>query len=245
MQAEQTLGEYKVRMMIDVPVLRDSLPLVIMQHGIGERSDTNLALVMRYGPLKQVKDGVALPFPFIGVQPQLSKTRSKWEVGITNEVIDHMIARYPVDESRIYLMGVSLGGWGVWEVLTDPKSNHRIAAAVIICGGTGPRGKEAEIVKARIPLWTAHAKNDDIVPYSVTANAVQKINELAGREQARFSRQGLGGHSIWNKIFDPDHGVYDWLKFQKLGAELDKSKFDAAIAILDDTVQKLTNLKTL
>ena len=249
MEAIQTTGTHKMRAMIDVPVgISEPLPIVLMAHGIGERSDTVLNYVTKYGPLKQIEDGVELPFKFIAVAPQLPKyinqvEQKRWNPAMIWEVIQHMRDHYAVDSNRIYVTGVSLGGGGIWSLIGDPTFVKQIAAAVIICGGFGPEGKEMNIINAGIPIWCAHAHNDPTVPYNTTANAVWKINTGAGREQARFSRQGLFGHAIWNKIFDPDHGVYDWLKYQRLDQRVGEAKFNDAIKILDDAIVKLEALR--
>lgn len=255
MEAIQTTGPFKVRAMIDVPTgISEPLPVILFAHGIGERSNTNLELVMKYGPLKQVRAGEVLPFKFIGIHPQMIKTENgkdltRWKIGMLMEALQYVLDTYPtkVDKNRIYGMAVSMGGAAMWDIAGTEQYVSKFAAFVIMCGADGPDdGQVATIVKSKVPILLAHAIDDKTATatYTVSMNAMMKINRLAKRSQVILMRNGLFGHIIWDKVLNPvTHPTYEWLQLQNLGNRIDDNKFDAAIKILDDTVSKLEALK--
>ena len=190
-----------------------NLPLLVFLHGIGEVGD-NLKLVMRYGPLKQLEDGIDIgpAKNWIIVHPQ--NPSSTWSVAEIDGVIEYCKSTYSVNEDQIFLMGVSLGGLGVW---TYAQSEHikKLAAIVPICGGGNDPNKANVLVEEGIPGWAAHAENDPIVNYNITKRMVDAVNDLAGKSQILFSEYGMFGHGAWNYFLRPEYRVYEWLKYQK------------------------------
>ena len=105
-------------------------PLVLFLHGAGERGD-NLNKVKAHGPPKLVEKGQK--FPFIIVSPQCPKDQ-RWDDAMLTVLLDHVCKEYRVDTSRLYLTGLSMGGYGSWSLgmaLCD-----RFAAIAPICGGS-------------------------------------------------------------------------------------------------------------
>ena len=116
-------------------------PLLLFLHGAGERGDS-LAAVGVHGPLKERAAGRDLPF--VIVAPQVP-TGSRWTVGRVAAALDAAIAQYRVDERRVYLTGLSMGGFGTWEAIM--RMPDRFAAAVPICGGGLPLGMSVGMVR--------------------------------------------------------------------------------------------------
>ena len=106
-------------------------PLMLFLHGAGE-SGTNLAKVKIHGPPKLVETNQS--FPFILVSPQ-SPGRG-WDPEALNALLDEMMSRYRVDKERVYLTGLSMGGYGTWTLAAAHPD--KFAAIAPICGGGNP-----------------------------------------------------------------------------------------------------------
>jgi predicted peptidase len=176
-------------------------PLVVFLHGAGERGD-DLNLVKKHGPPKLIEQGKA--FPFIVVSPQCAKNNWwHWQLRELSALIDDVVAKYKVDKDRIYLTGISMGGFGTWALASyDPD---RFAAIVPICGG----GELLAAARLRqMPIWAFHGAKDPIVPLRRSEeliNALQKNNP-----QAKLTVYPDAMHDSWTATYDnPD--VYAWL----------------------------------
>ena len=111
---------------------RKTWPLILFLHGSGERG-TNLWSVARHGPPKLVK--TQADFPFIVVSPQCPSGQT-WNNDTLLALLDEVAAHYQVDATRVYLTGLSMGGFGTWSLgLEHPE---RFAALAPICGGGDP-----------------------------------------------------------------------------------------------------------
>src|SRR5262249_37880875 len=129
-------------------------PLLLFLHGAGESGD-DLARVKRHGPPKLIEGGKA--FPFIVVSPQSSGRG--WNADTLNALLDDLISKYRVDKDRVYLTGLSMGGFGTWSLAaTHPE---KFAAIAPICGGGRP--EDASKIKD-IPTWVFHGAKDTTVP---------------------------------------------------------------------------------
>jgi predicted peptidase len=194
-------------------------PLMVFLHGIGEKSDTNLELVLRNGTPKLIANGT--DFPFVMIAPQLKRAMSNWSVPYTDEVIEYALKTYDIDPTRIWLVGLSLGGYGVWMYMQSAQHAAKIAAFVPICGGGNDPTKAHVIVASRVPGWAWHCPNDATVPIERTIRMVTAVNQLAGYEQIKFFSACANGHSAWVPACDPKNGLYDWLAFQRRPGKLE------------------------
>ena len=176
-------------------------PLLVFLHGVGERGD-DLELVKQHGPPKLVAAGKNLPF--IIVSPQCPERL--WWPSITGKVmalIDETVENYDVDESRIYLTGLSMGGYGTWAIgCTYPE---RFAAIAPVCGG----GKTfvAECLKS-MPVWAFHGANDLVVSPGESKEMVDAINKAGGN--AKMTIYPNTGHDSWTKTYNNEE-LYSWL----------------------------------
>ena len=174
-------------------------PLLLFLHGAGERGDS-LAVVGVHGPLKERAAGRDLPL--VIVAPQVP-TGSRWTVGRVAAALDAAIAQYRIDESRVYLTGLSMGGFGTWEAIM--RMPERFAAAVPICGGGLPLGIEA----ARdVPVWAFHGAMDPVVPIEMSVGMVRTLRNAGG--DVRFTVYPDAGHDSWSEAYASDD-LYTWL----------------------------------
>ena len=179
-------------------------PVLIFLHG-KSLSGTDLNRVRRYGVLRAMDKGRKIPA--IVVAPQLAK--GSWNPDNVLEVLEYVKKNYNVDESRIYVCGMSLGGYGTLHFAG--KYADKITAAVAICGG----GNVSDGCKlGTIPLWIQHGDKDYIVPVSESqkvVNAIRKCNEKA---KLIFTIIKGGNHGSVENIFHKD-AMYNWLFEQK------------------------------
>jgi len=104
-------------------------PLMLFLHGLGEcGSDINL--VKKHGPPKRIENEKR--FPFVVVSPQCPRG-SRWEAWRLTSLLDEVIKSNDIDEDRIYITGLSMGGFGTWDLAA--YSPERFAAIAPICGG--------------------------------------------------------------------------------------------------------------
>ena len=212
-----TDGFNKLRCMIHVPGDNSTpMPALIFLHGIGENADKAPALtnVLKYGPLRQLQDGIYTGKPKIIVHPH--NPGSTWSVSEIDEVIEYVKKTYNVNTNKISLMGASLGGFGVWNYAQSPTHVKKLACIVPICGGGNDPSKAYVLADEAIPGWAAHAINDTTVPYNTTKRMVDAVNNLAGKQQIMFSEYGMSGHGAWNYFLRPTYHVYDWVDYQDL-----------------------------
>jgi predicted peptidase len=175
-------------------------PLVVFLHGSGERG-TDLQKVAKHGPPKLVAQGRT--FPFILVSPQCPDGLF-WSGPEVDEFVAQMVRRYHADPRRVYLTGLSLGGYGVWE--TAIYNPSRYAALVPICGG----GYSADLAGRLkdIPIWAFHGAKDPDVPLAGEQAYVEAVNAAGGH--AIITIYPETGHDAWTETYD-NPAVYEWM----------------------------------
>jgi predicted peptidase len=178
---------------------QDDWPLLLFLHGAGERG-SDLDLVKKLGPPKLIEEG--REFPFIVASPQVPEGR-RWEVEYLTALLDELTEKYRVDESRIYVTGLSMGGFGTWSLATDAP--HRFAAIAPICGGGDP------LVACRLkntPTWVFHGALDPVVPVDRSIQMVRALTACDGN--VRFTVYPMAGHDSWTETYaNPE--FYEWL----------------------------------
>ena len=178
-----------------------SWPLMLFLHGAGERGD-DLNKVKVHGPPKIVEK--QKDFPFIVVSPQCPEDdwwTEKTEVLIN--LLDEIIARYDVDTERVYLTGLSMGGYGSWALASEYPD--RFAAVVPICGG-GNRIMSRTLKD--MPIWAFHGAKDSVVPVEESKAVVDAINARGGN--AKLTIYPDANHDSWTETYN-NQEVYDWL----------------------------------
>lgn len=185
-----------------------SYPLLIFLHGAGERGD-NLDMVAVHGPPMLARRG-ANP-GFIIVSPQCDFDEwwtDKDNIYQLNKLYDHILKTYRVDESRIYLTGLSMGGFGSWKWANE--SPEKFAAVVPICGG----GDSTNVVGLTIlPIWAFHGAQDMVVPVEKSKEMVEAIEKAGGNVKLTIYPESK--HDSWTETYaNPD--LYKWfLKYSR------------------------------
>lgn len=178
-------------------------PLILFLHGAGERG-RDLQMLKRHGPpkLAETRRG----FPFIVVSPQCPPGQWWVENQMQNALIrllDEVLAQHDADPDRVYLTGISMGGFGAWSLAA--RHPERFAALAPICGG-GQRLDARQL--ARLPIWAFHGAKDDIVPLQYSQEIVEAVREAGG--DVRLTVYPDVGHDSWTVTYENPE-LYEWL----------------------------------
>ncbi|MCC6309925.1 MAG: dienelactone hydrolase family protein [Trueperaceae bacterium] len=199
---EATMGYYEYLPASYAPGSHRTYPLLVFFHGIGEKGDgtTDLPMVLRNGPPRLIEEGrwlAATTAPFIVVSPQsASGSPSADEV---HEFISTMLATYRVDPKRVYLTGLSAGGYTTWRYLA--KYQDQVAAALPIAGGGDP-GLACGMTG--VPVWAFHGDADTVVDVGQSAAMVDAVNACTPGpgERAKLTIYEGVGHDSWSRTYD-------------------------------------------
>lgn len=178
-------------------------PLVISLHGSGERGN-ELKKVAKHGPAKLVEAG--REFPFILLSPQCPAGQW-WDVVALDIWLDVVLRKYRVDEQRIYLTGLSMGGYATWD--WAQRKPERFAAILPICGGGDPA--QAEKLKT-LPVWAFHGAKDPTVAVAKTEEMIAAIKAAGGEPRVTIYPEAT--HDSWTETYANDE-VFAWLLAQK------------------------------
>ena len=184
-------------------------PLILFLHGAGERGPADgskLDLVKVHGPPKIVEKDK--DFAFIVVSPQCH-TDERWDPKQVLALLDHVLKTYPVDPDRVYLTGLSLGGYGTWA--TAAAAPDRFAAIVPICGGGDP--KQACKLKD-LPTWAFHGDADKAVPVARSQAMVEAIKKCDENAPVNLTIYPGVGHNSWTQTYE-NPKLYDWVLSRK------------------------------
>lgn len=194
-------------------------PLVVFLHGSGERGSDNkqqLLLgvrdILSYCRSKELPAFIIAPQVPVGEKwvnvdgaadfqnmPQRPSASMQMLIGL----LDELILALPVDKNRIYVTGLSMGGFGTWDLIE--RFPHRFAAAIPVCGG----GDElmAPLIKA-MPIWAFHGEKDPIVKTARSRNMIKAIR-MAGGHPLYSEYPGVE-HNAWDRAYK-DQAVLSWL----------------------------------
>ena len=174
-------------------------PLILFLHGAGERgsdmSDVRLQGIPDF--LRGRKD-----FPFIVAYPQCP-AREYWQIPLLNDWYKKVLSEVDADESRVYLTGLSMGGYGTWHwAAAHPE---KFAAIIPICGG-GESSNAKNL--AKVPTWAFHGQKDNIVPVEETLKMVDAIKAVGGKPKLTIYPDAF--HDSWTPTYtNPE--IYSWL----------------------------------
>jgi predicted peptidase len=186
-------------------------PLIVFLHGSGERG-RNLDRVRIHGPPKVAPKQPG--FPFLVLSPQCPKGKWWQDVDVTLMVmsmIDEVVKAHDVDPDRIYLTGLSMGGFGTWSIAQQYPD--RFAALAPVCGGGNPylqnRLKD-------VPAWAFHGRQDKNVPLAFAQQMAGALKSAGG--DVRLSVYPDLGHDVWTPTYD-NPKLYEWfLEHRRPGA---------------------------
>lgn len=180
-------------------VMNTKVPILIFLHG-KSLSGTDLNRVKRYGVIHEMDKGRKINA--IVVAPQVAS--GHWVPEKVLSVLEYVQRTYNTDSSRIYVVGMSLGGYGTLHFAG--KYASKITAAVALCGGGNT--KDACNL-ASIPLWIQHGNRDEAVPISESEKMVQAIKACDGSKLIYTIVQGAD-HGDLERVFRSDE-LYNWL----------------------------------
>jgi predicted peptidase len=181
-------------------------PLILFLHGAGERG-TDLRRVAVHGPPKVAQ--TRPDFPFMVVSPQCPEGRA-WDDAALLALLDDVLQRYRVDPKRVYLTGLSMGGYGTWSLgLSHPE---RFAAIAPICGGGSslkvllPDAERAARLR-ELPVWAFHGVKDSVVPVEESMRMINALKR-AGAQNVQLTLYPDADHDSWTMTYD-NPGFYE------------------------------------
>jgi len=198
-------------------------PLVLFFHGAGERGDDNRRQLV-HGMNEFAGDQMMKKYPCFVAAPQCPQgaqwVDTPWTADahampdeptapmrMSLELLSALETEFSIDPSRIYVTGLSMGGFGVWDALQ--RHPNRFAAAVPVCGG-------ADLAKAQsiahIPVWVFHGDSDGVVKTKRSRDMVDAIKQAGG--SPRYTEYPNTGHNAWSATYS-NQEVYDWLFAQR------------------------------
>jgi len=198
------------------------IPALIFLHGAGERGEDNKVQVKH-----AVRDLITYSInnePMIIIAPQCPPNKKWAEVDwsklshtmpqeisfamrMTMEILDQVCKDYPVDSHRLYITGLSMGGYGTWDIIQ--RFPGKFAAAMPVCGGGDVAG--APLFKD-LPIWVFHGDKDGAVPVSRSRDMVAALKACGSK--VKYTEYPGVGHNCWTQTYaDPE--VLKWFFSQK------------------------------
>lgn len=190
-----------------VTVVPQSKPLVVFLHG-RSLSGTDLGMVRRYGTIAALEMGLELD-AFVAA-PQ---TNNGWAPEKVWQMVEWCSQHYAVDTNRIYVLGMSMGGYGT--INTAAVYSDKIAAAMALCGG-GTAKNYCDM--CQMPLWIMHGIADEKVPVSASDKVVAAMAECGDTTRLIYSRLPGRNHSVLARLFYMAE-TYEWLLSHSLQDE--------------------------
>jgi predicted peptidase len=185
-------------------------PLVIFLHGVGECGTDN-AKQLCNGAKALATAAMRTKYPCFELVPQCPP-KSFWGADMLKMVVDvvgKLGKDYSIDENRIYITGLSMGGYGTWSLIQDHP--EYFAAAAPVCGGGNP-AKIKGIVAAKLPIWVWHGAADPTVNVKNSQDMVKALKD-AGLE-VKYTETPGQGHNEWDVAYASDE-FWAWLFAQK------------------------------
>ncbi|MFA6929900.1 MAG: LD-carboxypeptidase [Lentisphaeria bacterium] len=198
-------------------------PLVLLLHGAGERGIDNQNQLVHVAGLFS-RPETRQKFPCFVLVPQCAPgeqwVERPWSfpnhvkplhpsrnLSSALQLLEQTLQNYPIDTKRLYIMGLSMGGFGTWDAIS--REPDRFAAAVPICGG-GDVTQAAKLT--RLPIWAFHGSNDTAVPVALSRNMCTALQQLGG--DCRYTEYPGVGHNAWAPATaEPE--LLPWLFTQK------------------------------
>lgn len=182
-------------------ILKNNPPVLIFLHG-RSLSGNNLETVTRYGIIRELNQGRKIPA--IIVAPQLQYKQS-WNPDKVLGVLNYIQKTFKTDTNRVYVVGMSLGGYGTLHFAG--KYPERVTAAVALCGG----GNILDACRlSKIHLWIMHGKKDYAVPFSESQKMVEAIRQCGDASKLKFTVYEHYDHGDIARVFRQD-SIYNWM----------------------------------
>jgi predicted peptidase len=178
-------------------------PIAFFLTGFGEvgTPERPIAMINNGSLTEYIYNGNDVPMMVMSIQ----HTREKWNNDLINESIDHALAKYPVDEKKMYLIGMSGGAFGCWAFAEEHP--ERLAAIVPI-SGLGDREKACNL--RDLAIWSFHNAVDSVVNPGDAKRMIKAIEQCNPVKEVKFKVFPDAGHNAWRRVFNPHHE--DWKK---------------------------------
>lgn len=207
----------------------DSTPVIIFLHG-RSLCGRNLNRVKRYGPLDAIVKGRQIEA--LVLVPQ--NPGGSWKPDKINDVLEWAKKHYPMDTTRVYVIGMSLGGYGTLDFAgTYPD---KVAAAMALCGGSTLKDVSG---LGGLPLWMMHGTADRAVPIKQSKTVVEQLQKSGNDKRLRYDWLKGASHGALARILYMTK-TYDWLfshslndKDRPVNKEIDIDKADLSKAYKD------------
>ena len=194
------------------------LPLVLFLHGAGERGTNNVSQ-LKHGVSALLQHGAKANDPAVLLAPQcpsgMQWVNVPWSapshtmpeqpsdaMRLALALLREKLATLPIDPDRVYVTGVSMGGYGTWDAIQ--REPALFAAALPICGG-GDTARAPAI--KNIPVWTFHGDKDTAVPVTRSRDMAKALEACGGKIQYR--EYPGAGHDVWTRTYN-DSDVLAW-----------------------------------
>lgn len=229
-----------------------SYPMLLFLHGAGERgSDNEKQVNVRI--INTIINDASLSRDCIIIAPQCPSGKrwvnSDWasdggrytqdsltitaELAAVRELVDNIRNRYSVDDSRLYISGLSMGGYGTWDMIT--RYPHLFAAAIPVCGGTD--SSKAPLI-AGMPIWTFHSTDDATVSVAGTQAMVAALK--SNGSNVIYTEYTDKGHGCWVAAYSTS-GLYTWL-FAQSNANFSGNQAKASATPASSTTSRTRNV---
>ena len=220
--AGETLS-YRIYLPKDIPA-GHKLPLVLFLHGAGERGTNNISQ-LKHGVMSIIRHGAASKDPAILLVPQCPNA-TQWvsvpwaakshtmppepslPMKLALALVREKLAALSVDPTRVYVTGISMGGYGTWDAIQ--REPALFAAAIPICGGGDTACAPA--IK-HIPVWVFHGDKDGAVPVERSRDMYKALQYCGAA--AQYREYPGAGHDVWTRTYE-DPAVLTWLFAQRL-----------------------------
>ena len=186
---------------------RKNWPLMLFLHGAGERG-SNVWQVARHGPPKLIEEKQQFPFIIVSPQCPIGET---WSSEVLMALLDHIIDNYRVETNRVYLTGLSMGGYGTWRLgLLHPE---RFAAIAPICGGGEMINvllvsrKNLQALKT-MGIWAFHGAKDPTVKLEESERMVNALTKV-GCTDIELTVYPEATHDSWTETYQNPR-LYEW-----------------------------------
>lgn len=223
--SDKTELPYRIYIPYDYDTSKE-YPVLTVLHGAGERGNDNVSQ-MKHMLLDMFKASGSPLWDSIVICPQcpegqqwvdtpwangnymISRVEESNENKAVLEILDMVENEFPTDKERYYITGLSMGGFGVWDLMM--RHYDRFAGMVALCGG-------ADFLQAKNlvdkPIWTIHGTNDTTVPISGTSQIVEAIQSFGGTKITYEELEGYG-HNVWGYAAAKAE-IWTWLYEQTL-----------------------------
>lgn len=192
----------KMNYLLYIPQEKSELmPLLVFLHGGGESGD-DIEKVKKHGSPKLIEAGKE--FPFYVLSPQNPYEKGFWDDRVIYNLMQKIIHENSIDTNRIYLVGLSRGGYGAWRLaMNNPDV---FAAMAVICAASAPENYTGWV--KNIPVWIFHGKKDETVPFSESVDMAMAL-EKEGAD-VKLTLYPEAGHDAWTQTFENEE-FFDWL----------------------------------